>query len=159
MLSPLTDTWNNICSLLYGCVRVWGCCMCVCANTQHNINKYCQRNIQLVIPSACLLCFHRCLCERICLISIWTPWRPPFCLSLFPSLSFTLAKAIPNAISLTYLQKFIEIVCQIPFTCFAHFGQIFFCLRRRRRQTSTSADVLYATLSLFFLLILAWQLI
>lgn len=41
------------------------------------------------------------------------------------SLLFSLSLFLCFAVSVSYLQKFIEIVCQIPFTCFSHFAKNF----------------------------------
>lgn len=150
---------NNICST-YEYMDV---CMCVCVNTQRNINKYCQLNIQLVIPSACLLPSSSLAVFPLLNFDLNSMMAAILSFTLHFSLSLSVSRSLTvffcqwhshNTVSFIYLQKFIEIVCQIPFTCFSHFLDKFsFCRRRRWRLTSisTSVDVLCAILSFHFL--------
>lgn len=91
--------------------------MCACARSVCVCAEH-----QLILSTQHSTCYPFRSPDFLFLISFWTPRRRPFCRpSRFCSLSLFLCFAV----SVSYLQKFIEIVCQIPFTCFSHFAKNF----------------------------------
>jgi len=107
-------------------------CLCVCVNTQRNINKYCQRNIRLVIPSACLLPSTSLVVFPLFNFDLNSMMAAILSFALHISLCFRIYLSpfdsdTPIALSLSFICKnLLKLFVKFRLLVFRIFGQIFF---------------------------------